>query len=129
MRSTTLNKLNWLAACAAVHVVFFVAISSANTVNIIIPMLALNAFVVAVTSSFGMIYMQDLMPLIPSTATALFFNTSRIGSVLSGVMSGALIGWLGYRGTFLVCGSLSLGALILFSVSIVAERSYRSVVN
>lgn len=129
MRSSTLNKLNWLASCAAVHVVFFVAISSANTVNVLTPMLALNAFVVAVTSSFGMIYMQDLMPLTPSTATALFFNTSRIGSILSGVMSGVLIAYLGYRATFLICGCLSFGALILFAISILAERTYGSVVN
>jgi MFS transporter, SET family, sugar efflux transporter len=114
-RGSTLNKLNWLAACAAVHVVYFVAVAASGTVHVLIPMQAFNAFVVAVTSCLGMTYMQDLMPRSPGAATALFFNASRVGSILSGVLSGALVAGLGYRGTFLVCGALALGALILFA--------------
>ncbi len=34
----------------------------------------------------------------------------RVGSILSGVLSGALVATLGYRGTFLVCGALVLFA-------------------
>jgi SET family sugar efflux transporter-like MFS transporter len=114
-RGSTLNKLRWLAACAAVHVVYFIAVASSGTVNVLIPMQAFNAFVVAVTSCLGMTYMQDLMPRSPGAATALFFNASRVGSILSGVLSGVLVAGLGYRGTFLVCGCLALGALILFA--------------
>ncbi|MEX3932454.1 sugar efflux transporter [Paraburkholderia phymatum] len=114
-RGSTLNKLNWLAACAAVHVVYFIAVAAAGTVNVLIPMQAFNAFVVAVTSCLGMTYMQDLMPRSPGAATALFFNASRVGSILSGVLSGVLVAGLGYRGTFLVCGCLALGALVLFA--------------
>jgi SET family sugar efflux transporter-like MFS transporter len=78
-------------------------------------MQAFNAFVVAVTSCLGMTYVQDLMPRNPGAATALFFNASRVGSILSGVLSGALVAAIGYRGTFLVCGCLALGALVLFA--------------
>ena len=114
-RGSTLNKLKWLAACAAVHVVYFIAVAAAGTVSVLIPMQAFNAFVVAVTSCLGMTYMQDLNPRSPGAATALFFNASRVGSILSGVLSGVLVAGLGYRGTFLVCGCLALGALILFA--------------
>ncbi|MBN3764188.1 sugar efflux transporter [Burkholderia sp. Ac-20365] len=114
-RGSTLNKLRWLAACAAVHVVYFIAVAAAGTIDVLIPMQAFNAFVVAVTSCLGMTYMQDLMPRSPGAATALFFNASRVGSILSGVLSGVLVAGLGYRGTFLVCGCLALGALILFA--------------
>jgi SET family sugar efflux transporter-like MFS transporter len=76
----------------------------------------LNAFVVAVTSCLGMTYVQDLMPSSPGRATALFFNAARIGSILSGVLSGLLVQAFSYRGTFVFCGLLALCALVLFAV-------------
>jgi SET family sugar efflux transporter-like MFS transporter len=78
-------------------------------------MQGLNAFVVAVTSCLGMTYVQDLMPRAPGAATALFFNASRVGSILSGVLSGLLVASVGYRGTFLMCGLLAAGAFVLFA--------------
>jgi SET family sugar efflux transporter-like MFS transporter len=115
-RSSTLHKPNWLAACAAVHAVYFVGMSLAGNVSVLIPMQLLNAFVVAVTSCLGMTYVQDLMPASPGRATALFFNAARLGSILSGVLSGLLVEAFGYRGTFVFCGLLALGALVLFAV-------------
>jgi MFS transporter, SET family, sugar efflux transporter len=56
------------------------------------------------------------MPASPGRATALFFNAARLGSILSGVLSGLLVQALGYRGTFLFCGLLALCALVLFAV-------------
>jgi MFS transporter, SET family, sugar efflux transporter len=114
-RGSRLDKQRWLASCAAVHMVYFVAVAAARNVEFLIPMQAFNAFVVAVTSCLGMVYMQDLMPRSPGAATALFFNASRVGSILSGILSGVLVAALGYRGTFLVCGALTFGALVLFA--------------
>jgi SET family sugar efflux transporter-like MFS transporter len=59
---------------------------------------------------------QDLMPQSPGRATALFFNAARVGSILSGVLSGLLVQAFSYRGTFLFCGLLALCALVLFAV-------------
>nr|WP_222858277.1 sugar efflux transporter [Paraburkholderia phenoliruptrix] len=115
-KSSRLHKPNWLAACAAVHAAYFVGMSLAGNVQVLIPMQILNAFVVAVTSCLGMTYVQDLMPLAPGRATALFFNAARVGSILSGVLSGLLVQAFGYRGTFLFCGLLALCALVLFAV-------------
>ncbi|MDR5741465.1 MULTISPECIES: sugar efflux transporter [unclassified Caballeronia] len=114
-RGARLDKQRWLAACAVVHVVYFVAVSASQTVHLLIPMQAFNAFVVAVTSCLGMVYIQDMMPRNPGAATALFFNASRVGSILSGVLSGALVAAMGYRITFLACGGLALGAFVLFA--------------
>ena len=119
-RASVLNKPRWLAACATVHAVYFMAMSMAPGVHALIPMQILNAFVVAVTSCLGMTYIQDLMPASPGRATALFFNASRLGSILSGVLSGMLVQAFSYRGTFLFCGLLALCALALFAVP--AER-------
>ncbi|WP_321946615.1 sugar efflux transporter [Paraburkholderia sp. J10-1] len=115
-RASVLNKTWWLAACAVVHAVYFVAMSLAPGVQALIPMQILNAFVVAVTSCLGMTFVQDLMPSSPGRATALFFNASRLGSILSGVLSGLLVQAFGYRGTFVFCSLLALCALVLFAV-------------
>lgn len=114
-RASRLDKQRWLASCAVVHLIYFVAVAASPNVHFLIPMQAFNAFVVSVTSCLGMTYMQDLMPRSPGSATALFFNASRVGSILSGVLSGALVAALGYRGTFLVCGCIALGAAVLFA--------------
>jgi SET family sugar efflux transporter-like MFS transporter len=119
-RASVLDKPRWLAACATVHAVYFVSMSLAPGVHALIPMQILNAFVVAVTSCLGMTYIQDLMPASPGRATALFFNAARLGSILSGVLSGMLVQVFSYRGTFLFCGLLALCALVLFAVP--AER-------
>ena len=115
-RASVLDKQWWLAACAVVHAIYFVSMSLAPGVHALIPMQILNAFVVAVTSCLGMTFVQDLMPSSPGRATALFFNASRLGSILSGVLSGMLVQAFGYRGTFVVCGVLALCALVLFAV-------------
>lgn len=115
-RASVLNKPRWLAACAAVHAIYFASMAAAPGVHSLIPMQMLNAFVVAVTSCLGMTFVQDLMPSSPGRATALFFNASRLGSILSGVLSGMLVQVFGYRGTFLFCGVLALCALVLFAV-------------
>ncbi|WP_321797695.1 sugar efflux transporter [Caballeronia sp. J97] len=114
-RASRLDKQRWLASCAVVHLIYFIAVAASPNVHFLIPMQAFNAFVVSVTSCLGMTYMQDLMPQSPGSATALFFNASRVGSILSGVLSGALVAALGYRGTFLVCGCIALGAAVLFA--------------
>ncbi|MGI4861698.1 MAG: sugar efflux transporter [Janthinobacterium lividum] len=113
-RGATLNKIRWLAACAAVHVVYFIAVAAVSRVSWLIPMQALSAFVVAVTSCLGMTYVQDLMPRSPGAATALFFNAARVGSILSGVLSGVLVGALGYKGAFLFYSVLPAVGLWLF---------------
>jgi len=68
-----------------------------------------------VTSCLGMTYVQDLMPRSPGEATALFFNSARVGSILSGMLSGILVATIGYRGTFLFCGVLAAVAWWLFA--------------
>ncbi len=86
-RGSRLDKQRWLAACAAVHMVCFVAVAAGRNVEFLIPMQAFNAFVGAVTSCLGMTYMQNLMSRSPGSATALFFNASRVGSILSACWS------------------------------------------
>ncbi|TFE37059.1 MFS transporter [Paraburkholderia dipogonis] len=124
-RGSRLSKQSWLAAGAAVHVIYFAGLAAAQSVQFLIPMQAFNAFVVAVMSCLGMTYMQDLMPRSPGMATALFFNASRVGSVLSGLLSGSLVAALGYRGMFLICSCLAMSAFALFAQSALRDFALR----
>jgi MFS transporter, SET family, sugar efflux transporter len=125
-RSHRLDKQRWLAAGAAVHVIYFVGVATAQSVEVLIPMQAFNAFVVAVTSCLGLTYIQELMPRAPGAATALFFNASRVGSILSGVLAGFLVSAVGYRGTFLICAALATVAFALFANPIIVGAAVRA---
>ncbi|HDR9507444.1 MFS transporter [Burkholderia cepacia] len=113
IRSTRLNKARWLTACAAVHAAYFVGLAEVTHVDAILPLQLLSACVVAITSCLGMTRVCDLMPARPGTATAMFFSTARVGSIVSGVLSGAFVDLFGYRATFAGCGALALVALAL----------------
>ncbi|WP_446902592.1 sugar efflux transporter [Burkholderia sp. YIM B11467] len=113
IRSARLNKARWLTACAAVHAVYFAALATVPRVDAILPLQLLSACVVAITSCLGMTRVCDLMPTRPGTATAMFFSTARVGSIVSGVLSGAFVDLFGYRATFAGCGALALAALVL----------------
>ncbi len=112
-KASKLKKPNWLAASAAVHAVYFIALAVVGQPFAVVPLQILPATVVAITSCLGMTYIQDLMPGELGTATALFFNASRVGSILSGVLAGTIVGAFGYRVAFLLCAGLAAFAFVL----------------
>ncbi|RDU99095.1 MFS transporter [Trinickia dinghuensis] len=114
-KSSRLRKQNWLTASAAVHVVYFVALAMIEQPWAVVPLQVLPATVIAITSCLGMTYIQDLMPGETGAATALFFNAWRMGSILSGVLSGVIVGAFGYRVAFLLCAALAACAFALLS--------------
>ncbi|MEJ8797587.1 MFS transporter [Trinickia caryophylli] len=115
-KSSRLAKARWLAAAAGIHVAYFVALAACRSVTVAMPLQALSAGVVAITSCLGLTYVQELVPRAPGSATALFFNASRVGSIAAGVLSGFIIETIGYRPAFLLCGLLALCAFALFAV-------------
>ncbi|MBN3729627.1 MFS transporter [Burkholderia sp. Tr-20390] len=112
-RSTRLDKARWLTGCAAVHAIYFAGLAAVPHVGAVLPLQLLSACVVAITSCLGMTRVCDMMPARPGTATAMFFSTARVGSIVSGILSGALLDLFGYRATFLCCGALALAAWAL----------------
>lgn len=118
-KSSKLRKPNWLAASAAVHAVYFVALAALGQPLAVVPLQILPATVVAITSCLGMTYLQDLMPGELGAATALFFNASRVGSILSGVLAGTIVGAFGYHAAFLLCAGLAVCAFALLSLDVV----------
>ena len=113
--SSRLRTPRWLTASAAVHAAYFLALAAVSHAWAVVPLQALSATVVAITSCLGMTYIQDLMPGETGAATALFFNALRVGSILSGVLSGTIVGAFGYRAAFLLCAALAVCAFALLS--------------
>ncbi|MBJ9925268.1 sugar efflux transporter [Burkholderia cenocepacia] len=122
IRSTHLDKARWLTACALVHAAYFIGLAAVTRVNLILPLQLLSACVVAITSCLGMTHVCDLMPTRPGTATAMFFSTARVGSIASGVLSGACVDLFGYRATFAGCCGLALLACVLLAVDAYGGR-------
>lgn len=126
-KSSRLRKHNWLTVSAVVHAVYFVALAMIGEPAAVVPLQALPAAVVAITSCLGMTYVQDLMPGETGAATARFFNAWRVGSILSGVLSGMIVGALGYRVAFLLCAALAACAFVLLSFdAVLAPRRDRA---
>lgn len=126
--SSRLRKPLWLTAGAAVHAAYFIALAMVTQPLAVVPLQSLSAAVVAITSCLGMLYVQELMPGEMGVATALFFNASRVGAILSGVLSGMIIGAFGYRVAFLLCAGLAVCAFALlgFDATIGKRRVRRA---
>jgi len=122
MRSTRLDKARWLTTCALVHAAYFIGLAVVTRANLILPLQLLSACVVAITSCLGMTRVCDLMPTRPGTATAMFFSTARVGSIASGVLSGACVDLFGYRATFAGCCGLAFVACALLAADACGER-------
>lgn len=124
-KSSRLRKQHWLAASAAVHAVYFVALATIGEPSAVVPLQVLPAAVVAITSCLGMTYVQDLMPGETGAATALFFNAWRVGAIVSGVLSGMVVGAFGYRVAFLLCAALAACAFALLSFDAIGMQKRR----
>jgi SET family sugar efflux transporter-like MFS transporter len=120
--SSRLRKPRWLTAAAVVHAVYFAALTIINDPVAVVPLQVLPASVVAITSCLGMTYIQDLMPGETGAATALFFNAWRIGAILSGVLSGMVVGAFGYRTAFGLCAALAALAFLLLAFDAMMNR-------
>ncbi len=74
---------------------------------------AVRAAVIAVVAGLGITYFQDLMPGRLGAATTLFANTSNVGALLGGLLTGACAQVFGYRAVFVACVALALLAWAL----------------
>ncbi len=78
-----------------------------------------RAAVIAVTTTLGMAYFQELMPGRTGVALTLYNNTNSVGAVLSGVVSGAFAQRYGYQAVFLLCAGLTAAAFCLLAFTTV----------
>lgn len=97
-------------------VLYFALLWAAHGLALLMLAQAVRAVVVGIAASLGMAYFQELMPGRVGAATTLFANTTSLGSMLAGVVSGGVAQAFGYHAVFLLCTLLSgLAGLLLFS--------------
>ncbi|ACO47722.1 sugar efflux transporter [Deinococcus deserti] len=94
-------------------VAYFVMMAVAPAVWLLAVAQLIRAAVIAVMTTLGMAYFQELMPHRTSTALTLYANTNSIGAVLAGVVSGAFAQAFGYQAVFVLCAALTGAAFVL----------------
>lgn len=94
----------------AVH---FALVYLAHGMALLVVTQVIRAAVLAVTAGLGMLYFQELIPGRFAAATTLYANTSSIGAMLAGIVSGACAQWFGYRAVFLLCAALTFAGWVV----------------
>ncbi|WP_019587473.1 sugar efflux transporter [Deinococcus apachensis] len=97
----------------ALFVLYFLLMAFAPAVWLLAVAQLVRAAVIAVTTTLGMAYFQELMPGRTGTALTLYTNTNSVGAVLSGIVSGAFAQAFGYQAVFLLCAALTGAAFVL----------------
>ena len=106
-----------ILAGMALFAVYFVLVSAAATMPLLIGAQVARGIALASAGTLGITYVQDLAPHSPGRATTLFANTLTIGSLVSGVLAGATAQALGFRPALLACAALAVtGGVLLLGV-------------
>jgi SET family sugar efflux transporter-like MFS transporter len=106
-----------IALSFALFVLYFVLTALAPGVWLLALAQLVRAVVIAVTTTLGMEYFQELLPGRVGSALTLYNNTGSVGSILSGVVSGAFAQAFGYQAVFGLCGVLTGAAFVLLLVA------------
>lgn len=95
--------IRWAALLA---VVYYAGLALAREPWHVYPLQVLSAALVAVTSGLAITFFQDFLPGQAGTATNVYGNAARIGSIAGYLLFGWLGSSLGYRSVFWVCAGL-----------------------
>jgi len=100
MRCATVSGLLFFAGLLLVH----------STVPLLL-LQGLNAIFIGILVGIGMLYFQDLMPGQAGAATTLFSNSTRVGWILAGSLTGVVAELWGYHAVFYCTLLMMLGTL------------------
>jgi SET family sugar efflux transporter-like MFS transporter len=98
----------------ALFVVYFMMTVAAEGLPFLLVAQIARGCAIAAVGSAGIQYFQAIGRRGVGSSTALFSNAVSAGSLLSGLLAGALMQWLGTTATLSVCGVLSLLAGVVF---------------
>jgi MFS transporter, SET family, sugar efflux transporter len=80
---------------------------------------------IAVVAAAGIRFFQEALAPATGRATTLFSNASTAGSLVAGVLAGAAVRLVGYRGALALCGGLAVLATVLFLAGSSSRRTAR----
>ncbi|GIM96207.1 MFS transporter [Paractinoplanes toevensis] len=104
-----------ILAGMALFAVYFVLVASATTMPALIGTQVARGIALAVAGTLGITFVQDLAPDSPGRATTLFANTLTVGSLVSGLLAGAIIQAVGFRSALLACAALAVAGCVLLA--------------
>ncbi|MEA5455735.1 MFS transporter [Sinomonas sp. JGH33] len=109
------SSLGLIASGCVVGIGYYATMAFVASPVALVAAQVLNAWFFAVIAGVGLTFFQQIIPR-PGLASGLFANTRRLGAIASGaiIAFGSTLG--GYAGAFLVCGALTLAALVAIGV-------------
>lgn len=108
MKSDRLIRLGAFLAFIYFSTLFF-----ANAPWHIFSVQILSAAYISITSGIAITYFQDFLPEMPGTATNLYSNSNKVGSMLGFLLFGVIADSFGYRNVYLTCALFTLAAVVL----------------
>lgn len=112
MVANKISKRLILIGCAISAIIFYILIIFAIEPWHFITAQLFNAIFIGLLASIGIIYFQELMPNQAGSATTLFMNSGRLGSLFSGGVFAVIVQFFGYIGIFYSAGVFSIIALV-----------------
>ncbi|MCR2807760.1 sugar efflux transporter [Paenibacillus soyae] len=105
------DKLIRLGAILAL--IYFCVLFFAESSWHIFGLQILSAAYISITSGIAITYFQDFLPDMPGTATNLYSNANKAGSMLGFMLFGFVADVFGYRNVYLTCAAFVLVAVTL----------------
>ncbi|MEB6336114.1 sugar efflux transporter [Serratia rhizosphaerae] len=98
------------AGCSAL---FYLGMTQAVSPWALAAIQVLNAVFIGIVGALGMLYLQELMPDSPGTASTLYSNSIATGAIFAGLLQGAISQHWNHQAVYYAALSLSLLALLL----------------
>ncbi|QII38511.1 MFS transporter [Rouxiella badensis] len=98
------------ALCAAL---FYTGMATVNSPLALVAIQLLNAAFIGIVGGIGMLYLQELLPGSPGTASTLYTNSIATGAIFAGLMQGAASEQFGHQAVYWLAMAVSLLALFL----------------
>lgn len=93
------------ALCAAL---FYAGMAFVTTPLALIAIQILNALFIGIVGGMGMLYMQELLPGAPGTASTLYSNSVSTGAIIAGLLQGVVREHLGHQPVYWTAMAISL---------------------
>lgn len=96
--------------------VFYVVILSFTSLPVLLISQILNGIFIAIISTLGMIYIQNIMRHEMGLATTLYTNTYQLAALIGSLMVGGIAQWFSYYSVFIGCLVLVLLSLVFLGL-------------
>lgn len=105
------GKRQLLLSAAVSAALFYTGMATITTPLGLMAIQIFNALFIGIVSGMGMLYMQDLLPAAPGTASTLYSNSVSTGAIVAGLLQGLVSENVGHQPVYWAAVAISLLAL------------------